>query len=71
MDMRIAVTGLLAVVALGGCGTTMGDRGLSGGMIGGAAGLVVGGPVAGVIVGAAAGMLTDEDQVNLGEPAWK
>ena len=68
--MRIVIA-LAAAAALGGCGTTMGDRGLSGGMIGGAAGLVVGGPVAGVVVGAGVGMLTEPDQINLGEPAWK
>lgn len=69
--MKRIIASVVAVAALGGCGTTMGDRGLSGAMIGGAAGLVVGGPVAGVVVGAGVGMLTEPSQVNLGEPVWK
>lgn len=68
--MKWMVTGA-CVLMLAACGTSMGDRGLSGGMIGGAAGLVVGGPVAGVIVGAGVGMLTDKSQINLGEPIWE
>lgn len=59
------------VLMLAACGTTMGDRGLSGAMIGGAAGLVVGGPLPGAVVGAGVGMLTDKSQINLGEPVWK
>jgi hypothetical protein len=59
-----------AVLVLSACGTTMGDRGLSGAMIGGAAGLVIGGPVAGAVVGAGVGMITDNSQVNLGPPVW-
>lgn len=62
------------------CGQTKTDRALSGAGIGagvGAAGSAltggsaVQGGVIGAGVGAAAGALTDEDDVDLGEPAWK
>jgi hypothetical protein len=69
--IAMGITVAVAASALAGCGTTMGDRGLSGAMIGGAAGLVVGGPLAGMVVGAGVGMLTEPSQVNLGQPVWK
>lgn len=68
--VKMTVAGLAGAMTLAGCGTTLGDRGLSGAMIGGAAGLVVGGPVAGAVVGAGVGMLTDNSQINLGPPVW-
>ncbi len=64
----------------GACGNTTGDRALSGGGLGAAAGLAVGavtgvtlleGALIGGAVGAAAGALTDSNQVDLGRPAWK
>jgi len=76
-------TGTAAVViialALSGCGTTVGDRGLSGAGIGAAGGAVigaiVGAPLAGAAigagVGAAAGALTSPSQVELGKPIWR
>ncbi|MGP1394741.1 MAG: hypothetical protein ACTS3R_04460 [Inquilinaceae bacterium] len=69
----------LAVFLLAACGSSTSDRALSGGGIGagvGAAagaltgGSVVGGAVLGGAIGAGAGALTDEDDVNLGDPAW-
>ncbi len=71
---------LLAAVALSGCGTTTGDRGLSGAAIGAGAGAVgaalLGGPViAATLVGAAAGAVagaaTTPSTINLGKPAWE
>ena len=71
----MAVIGLL----LAGCGTFKTDRGISGAGIGAAAGAgtaaVTGGsPVTGALLGGAAGgaagVLTDEDDVNLGDPVW-
>ncbi len=65
---------------LAGCGTATGDRAISGGGIGAAAGAVVGavtglsvlqGALIGTGLGAAFGGLTDADTVNLGEPVWK
>lgn len=72
-SVRIAAIGLLAAVALAGCGTAVGDRGLSGAGIGAGIG-VIGGPpgmVVGGAVGAVAGMLSSPSKVNLGRPAWK
>lgn len=65
-----------AVLALGACGNTQGERALSGGGIGagiGAAGsaLTGGSPWTGAVIGGAAGAatgaLTDKDDINLGD----
>ncbi|MGF1609878.1 MAG: hypothetical protein ACFCUQ_10810 [Kiloniellales bacterium] len=74
-------TGLaaLALLALAGCGSSTGDRGLSGAGIGAAGGAIggamVGAPVTGALIGGAiggaTGALTDEDDINLGKPIWK
>lgn len=66
-------------VALSGCGTTPGDRGLSGGLLGAGTGAAIGaiagnaatGALVGGLGGAAIGMLTSSDTINFGEPAWK
>jgi len=67
------VVAVAAIAVLGGCGTTQGDRGLSGAMIGGGIGLIGGGGgvVVGALVGAGVGMLTNNSQINLGQPLWK
>ncbi len=71
---------LLTAAMVTACGNTQNDRALSGAGIGAAAGAVggalvggsaVGGAVIGGAAGAAAGALTDNDDVNLGKPAWK
>lgn len=70
----------VALLALAACGNTTGDRALSGAGIGagvGAAGSALAGgsgttgALIGAGVGAAAGAMTDEDDVNLGKPAWR
>ena len=69
---KLAVIALAAGL-LSGCGTAVGDRGLSGAGIGAGIG-VIGGPpgmVVGGAVGAVAGMLSKPQQVNLGKPAWR
>lgn len=67
------------ILALAACGSSTGDRALSGAGIGAAAGTVgsalvggslVGGALLGGAAGAAAGALTDEDDVDLGDPLW-
>ena len=67
------ISGMLVLAAaLSACGTTDGDRGLSGAGIGAGIG-VLGGPpgvVAGALVGAGVGMVTEPDKINLGEPVW-
>lgn len=69
---------LLLIVSA--CGSSQSDRALSGAGIGagvGAAGSAISGgsPLTGAAigagVGAAAGALTDEEDVDLGEPAWR
>jgi uncharacterized membrane protein len=62
------------------CGNTQKDRALSGAGIGAGVGAVggaivggnpLGGAAVGAAVGGAAGALTDEEEVDLGKPAWK
>jgi osmotically inducible lipoprotein OsmB len=71
----LAIFGLI----LAACGSSKTDRAISGGGIGAAAGAgmaaVTGGnPLTGGLLGGAAGAatgaLTDEDDVNLGDPFW-
>jgi hypothetical protein len=70
----------LMLASMVGCGTTTGDRALSGAGIGAGAGAVVGavtgiGPGTGAAIGAAAGAatggLTKKKDVNLGQPIWR
>lgn len=80
MKGMILKTGVAAValLALAGCGETTGERALSGGAIGAGAGALggaaVGAPVTGAAIGGAAGAgtgaLTDEDDIDLGDPIW-
>ena len=76
---RIALAALtLSLLVLGACGSSTTDRALSGGGIGAAAGAVggalVGAPLEGALiggaVGAAAGAVTDQNQIDLGDPIW-
>lgn len=71
---------MAATLALSACGSSTGDRALSGAGIGAAAGTAVGavtglGIVEGALIGAGAGgltgALTDEDTIDLGKPWWK
>ena len=67
---------LASAIALAGCGTTPGDRAVSGGMIGAGAGAIIGAatgtPATGAAIGAAAGALvgaaTDPCDLDLGKP---
>lgn len=75
LKMSAAAVALLALAA---CGSSTGDRGLSGAAIGAGAGAVggaiVGAPLSGAaiggVVGGATGALTDEDDIDLGDPVW-
>jgi osmotically inducible lipoprotein OsmB len=77
--VRSLVVLALAGSMLAGCGTTPGDRGLSGAGIGAAtgavAGALVGAPLAGAAIGAgagaAAGLATSPSTVDLGRPVWE
>ena len=70
----------LMLASVVGCGTSSGDRMVSGAGIGAGAGAVVGavtgiGPGTGAAIGAAAGAatggLTKKKQINLGRPIWR
>lgn len=69
---------VIGSLSLAGCGTTPGDRGLSGGLLGAGTGAAIGalagnagtGALIGGLGGAAIGLLSSPDMVNLGEPAW-
>lgn len=83
MNKQLGSLALVPVLACGlalsGCGTTPGDRGLSGGLLGAGTGAAIGamagnaagGALIGGLGGAAIGMLTTSDTINFGEPAWK
>jgi osmotically inducible lipoprotein OsmB len=71
---------LAGALALAACGTTPGDRGLSGAGIGAATGAVAGALLGGPVLAAAAigagagaltGMATKPSTVDLGKPVWK
>jgi hypothetical protein len=75
---RFPIVGLV-LLSLAACGESQGDRGLSGAGIGAAAGVAVGavtglsllqGAALGAAAGAATGLLTDSDQIDLGDPWW-
>lgn len=78
MNPRV-LAAAFGLLLLAGCGSTTEERALSGGAIGagvgaGAAavtgGSVLGGAILGGAGGAAAGALTDEEDINLGDPIW-
>ncbi len=79
MKSRLGIALLFGALALAGCGTSTGDRALSGGAIGAGAGAVggalLGSPATGALVGGAAGAaggaLTSPNQVDLGRPVWR
>jgi hypothetical protein len=79
LTIRYAALAAVAGLLLAACGSSTGDRALSGGAIGAGAGAglgavtgtsVLGGAALGGAAGAATGALTDEDDVDLGEPLW-
>ena len=74
------MTMAIVFLPLAACGSSKGDRALSGAGIGAGVGAVGGavtggsattGAAIGAGVGAAAGALTDEEDVDLGRPAWR
>ena len=76
---RTAVVIVAGGLLLAGCGSSPGDRAISGGAmgagVGALAGLAVGMPVTGAIfggaLGATAGALSDPSQIYLGKPVWR
>jgi hypothetical protein len=70
---------IMSASGLSACGTSTGDRAISGGGIGAGVGalggFLVGAPLEGALiggaVGAGTGALTKKNQVNLGRPIWR
>ena len=77
--LRFTLLALLISFGLAACGDTRLERGATGAGIGAAAGAaasgvtggnLLGGALLGGAAGGAAGALTDEDDIDLGEPIW-
>jgi hypothetical protein len=71
--MQRIVLVMIAAALLAGCGTQIGDRGLTGASLGAGIG-VVGGPpgiIVGAVAGGVAGVVTKPSQLNLGKPLWQ
>jgi osmotically inducible lipoprotein OsmB len=74
-----AAAALVTAVALSACGTTPGDRAVSGGLLGAGAGAAIGslsgnagtGALIGGAAGAVTGAVTDPCRLNLGDPWWR
>ena len=74
-----AAAALVTAVALSACGTTPGDRAVSGGLLGAGAGAAVGslsgnagtGALIGGAAGAVTGAVTDPCRLNVGDPWWR
>jgi osmotically inducible lipoprotein OsmB len=79
MTKFLLIAATISAFVLSACGTSTGDRAVSGAGIGAGVGavggLLLGDPVDGALIGAAVGggtgALTDPSQINLGKPAWK
>jgi hypothetical protein len=76
---RFALVTAMLSLGLAACGDTRLERGTTGAGIGAAAGAatsgltggsLLGGALLGGAAGGAAGALTDEDDIDLGEPFW-
>jgi osmotically inducible lipoprotein OsmB len=73
------IAAVSAALALSSCGTTPGDRAVSGGLLGAGAGAAIGslsgnagtGAIIGGVGGAAVGALSDPCTLNLGDPWWR
>ena len=80
MSRLISVITVAACLGLAACGTSPGERGVSGAGIGAgtgaAAAAILGGPIwggalLGGAVGGASGALTSPNTVDLGKPVWE
>jgi len=79
MKSMAAAAALMTAVALSACGTTPGDRAVSGGLLGAGAGAAIGslsgnagaGALIGGAAGAVTGAVTDPCTLNLGDPWWR
>ncbi|MGE4220417.1 MAG: hypothetical protein AB7G39_13300 [Alphaproteobacteria bacterium] len=79
--LKTAIPLVGALLLLTACGSNQGDRALSGAGIGAGGGALLGwalpgiGPAAGAAIGAVGGAVTgavtDDEDLNLGKPAWR
>lgn len=77
--MNRIIPAAIVFLLLSACGSSTGDRAISGGGIGAGVGALggwlVGAPLEGALiggaVGAGTGALTDRDQIDLGRPVWR
>jgi|APMed6443717190_1056831.scaffolds.fasta_scaffold98610_2 osmotically inducible lipoprotein OsmB len=75
----LALTAFVCAAGLTACGSSTGDRAISGAGIGAGVGalggLMLGAPLEGALiggaVGAGTGALTKEKDINLGRPVWR
>lgn len=75
----IALAVLASTAGVAACGSSTGDRAISGAGVGAGVGalggLMLGSPIEGALiggaVGAGAGALTKEKDINLGRPIWR
>lgn len=79
MPKRVVMAAALSL-ALTACGNTAEDRGISGAGLGAAAGAILGavtglsvleGALIGTGVGGVTGLLTDKDDLDIGDPIWE
>jgi O-antigen ligase len=77
---NLAMGALMAsALVMAGCGTSPGDRAVSGGLLGAGAGAAIGsvtgsagtGAIIGGVAGAAIGAATDPCDLDLGDPFWR
>ena len=79
MKPMAAAAALVTAVALSACGTTPGDRAVSGGLLGAGAGAAIGslsgnagtGALIGGAAGAVTGAVTDPCRLDIGDPWWR
>ena len=81
MSKTLAATALLSLsLALTGCGNTKEDRGITGAGLGAAGGAIIGavtglsvlqGALIGTGIGGVTGLLTDKDDIDIGDPIWE
>jgi len=78
--LRMACIAVVVGLTLTGCGSTKGERATTGAGLGAAGGAVIGaitgltvveGALIGAGVGGVTGLLTDQEDINLGKPVWE
>ena len=79
MHTKMLILGFAGTLLVAGCGTSPGERAVSGAMIGAAGGAAIGaaagnpglGAAAGAVAGGVIGATSDPCDLNLGDPVWR